>query len=319
MKYILYSTIFSTLLFSWELSGTGGDVDISKGDIKDNVIWAYQEGEWKTTIDTPLVKKLTSLKGGEGFWIKNRQTLPNLKKSDSYSWKEGWNLVSPVFRKWNLKEKFKSSLPFAWKYNSKDRWMVYFDKDVKGFKKFESVSVGEGVWIYLPKMDIKLDNQPLLCENGSCYDIDTTSGKYKIYLKTKSFNKELMFGFDLYRYSNKKHYKLAFGPFSISKNGVNSSKILTCVEKELDSGSCKNIDNNKEKFLSYSEGKLIIDSQKIASVFDKTIPHTKESFDMKIYISGFDDVKNFKNDADFETFLVTIKNSKSVKFKVTIR
>ncbi len=325
MRKIMIFLSFTIFLFGWELKGIRGDVAIADLNLSRSIIWAYQDGNWTTTDENSKYSKLTNLKGGEGYWIDtdmNIQTGPYI--NDGYEWQEGWNLVSPVFEKWNMRERFKDKVPFAWKYENGE-WKLFLLNGINWYRSFNYVDLNEGVWVYLPKIDIKMNNQPIFCKDGNCSKVNTTDTSYKIYIKIDKYNSDLKFAFDLYRYSNNTHYKLAFGPFQIDSNGVLTENISVCVKKEGKGGSCKSVDNSKDTFLRYEQGYLTVDSQKIAQIFGKTIPSTKEKFKMKIYIEGFD-VEGFTADNDFGTLgiegfgtWVKLTNNKSIEFEMEIK
>ena len=321
-KSILFltSVIF---LNAWQLNGTTKPINITPVDSTDNLIWAYQNGEWKTNFKTDKYPLLTKIDGGEGFWSYSSFYLENDSYNDTYKWKEGWNLVTLIFENWNLEEKFKDNSPAIWTYKN-GKWYLY-SKVYSYQNTFDTLNKGEGAWVYLPSINIKMNNIPLFCKDGKCSKLYTTDTNYHIYLKTSTYNTDLKFAFDLYRYSNSKHYKLAFGPFEIDGNQIKTSVIPVCVEKEGVGGSCKKVDNTTDTFVTYQNGYIKIDSQKVASLFDKSIPNTKEKFKMKIYIKGFD-VNGFKDDADFGTLgiegfgtWVTVTDNKSIEFEMEIK
>ena len=321
-KFLLFISIIINL-YSWELKGTAANLDINSLNLNGNIIWAYQNGEWKTNYPTDNHPTLQTINGGEGFWIYNDITLNDSVKIDNYKWRIGWNLVTPVFENWNLDDKFKNTAPVIWKYDN-NKWYLY-SKIYTYENTFDTLNIGEGAWVYVPEINIKMNNTPLFCENGKCSKLYTTNTSYNIYLKTNTYNTDLKFAFDLYRYSNNTHYKLAIGPFQINANGITTKEIAVCVEKEGVGGSCKKVDNTTNTFLTYKYGYLGIDSQKIATLFDKSIPNTKEKFSMKIYISGFD-INGFKNDNNFGTLgiegfgtWVSVTNNKSIKFEMEIK
>jgi len=321
MKKLIF-LIVNIAIYAWQLKGITYPININSTNNYNNMIWAFQNGQWKTNLLNTKYPILTNIEGGEGFWVYNTYNISNNYKKDTYEWREGWNLVTPVFEKWNMNNKFKGNIPFAWKYQN-NKWYLY--SPTFTYKNtFNILNIGEAAWVYIPSIDIKMNNTPIFCKDGNCSTLYTTDTAYNIYLKTDTYNTDLKFAFDLYRYSNNTHYKLAFGPFQIDSNGIKTNIIPVCVQKEGVGGSCKKIDNSKDTFLTYSNHYIKINSQKIASLFNKSIPNTKETFLMKIYISGFN-VNGFKNDKDFGTLGiegfggVSVTNDKSIEFEMEIK
>ncbi len=328
MKTLSILFLSCLALLGWELKGIQGDVNLSELNLSDNIIWAYENGEWKTSYNTSRYTQLRRLTGGMGYWMYKSSNIQTPNQNDNYQWSEGWNLVSPIFEDWNMSEKFKNHALVAWKYENKE-WKLYSTIGYFGYTAFNNLTIGEGAWVYLKSIDIKMNNQPIFCENGTCSKIITTNHNYTFSIKTDKFNSDLKFAFDLYRYSNNIHYKLAFGPFQIDQNGIKTENIRVCVQKGNTTDSCKPIDNTNEHFLDYKDGYLFVDAQKIAQSFNRTIPNTKEKFKMKIFIEGFD-VAGFKNDQDFGTLgiedpddsygvWVKLSNNKSIEFEMEIR
>jgi len=304
--------LLTSSLFAWDMIGWTAP---STPPSNDNITWCYQNGKFKTNIDYKDYPKLSKIEGGEACWSYKKISTTNDKK-DSFEWKEGWNFVTPIFENWDLKNKFLGNIPIAWKWDN-NKWYSYnFDYE----NSFSSLNVGEGMWVYVPKIDMKINTLPMFCKSGYCSDIVTKNKEYKFYLKTDSKN-QLKIAFDLYRESNKKHYKFAVGPFSISDL---NTKIPVCVEKEGVGGSCNKEDNKKDNFLKYENGYILVDAQQIAKNFNKSIPDTKEKFTITFYIEGFE-LDNFI-DNNFGTLgidgfgtWVTLDNSKSVKFNMEIK
>ena len=311
MKKNLIVLIFS-LLFSWDMQGFLAPSNPSS-TIK---MWCYQ-GKWKNNFNYKNYPKITQIEGGEACWVYNIINTDDNKK-DTYEWKEGWNFVTPIFENWNLDDKFRGNAIIGWRYKN-NRWEVY-NYNVKGFNKFNNLNIGEGMFVYIPTIEAKINTQPLFCEKGKCSDIITSNREYKFYLKAPE-DKDIKIAIDLYRYSNNLHYKFAVGPFKIEN--INT-KIPVCVEKEETGESCGNIDNTKERFLDYSNGYLVLDAQKIANHFNKSIPNTQEKFLIKLYIEGFN-LDNFVDEKfgtlgieGFGTW-VSLKNSKRIEFKLEVK
>jgi hypothetical protein len=314
MKKILI-IISTSLLFGWNMQGFTATT--TPPNIK---TWCYQNNTWKNNFNYGNFEQINEINGGEACWTHEEINL-NLDKKDTYNWHEGWNFISPVFKNWNLDEKFKGNALVAWKYENGE-WKVYYKKPVKGIKSFDNINIGEGMFVYIPKIDVKINNQAIFCKEGICSDVITANKDYKFYLKAPQ-NKQIKFAFDLYRYSNNTHYKLAVGPFKIINTNINE-EIPVCVEKEGIGGSCGEINNISETFLTYINGYLSIDAQKIANHFNKSIPNTSEKFKMKFYIEGFN-LANFINEnfgtlgmEGFGTW-VTLNNSKRIEFEMELK
>ena len=329
IKYLILTLWITSNLFSWSLLGTRVDKNISDLNLSSkDALWAYQDGAWKTTQNLPDFTQLQTIKGGEGFWSKYGISLPQSTSDKTIDWKTGWNLVSPINSEWNISEKFDNndSVNFAWAYQA-NAWRLYSKKDDNyGYAKFTKLSFGEGAWVYYaPATNLYFGSIPIYCKNGTCSKIATSDTSFLFKVKTDTFNKDLKIGFDLYRYSNDTHYKFAFGPFEIQENKelLQTPSIPVCVEKDGTSSSCKKIANTT-KFAYYQDGYLLINSQKIASLFNKSIPAVHENFKLKLFISGFY-ADGFINSEDFGTIgienfgiWVSIKDDKAVSFDVSI-
>lgn len=306
----------STILFAWDMKGFISPlipIDTAK-------IWCFQNNQWKNNFNYDDYQQISKIEGGEACWVNRNFTL-NLDKNDTYEWKEGWNFVTPIFNNWNLDKKFKDNALVAWKYENGE-WKIYYKNPVNGIENFDNLNIGEGMFVYIPKIDVKINNQPLFCKDGNCSEITTVNKNYKFYLKAPQ-NQEIKFAFDLYRELNNTHYKLAIGPFKIINNNI-TGNIPVCVSKENIGESCEKIDNNNETFLTYNNGYLSIDAQKIANHFNKSIPATSEKFKMKFYIEGFD-LDNFVNESfgtlgieGFGTW-VTLNEAKKIEFEMELK
>jgi hypothetical protein len=313
MKKLLL--FINTFLFAWEMQGFTAPTTPPN-----TKTWCYQQ-IWKNNFNYGNFEQIIKIEGGEACWTYEKINL-NLEKKDTYNWHEAWNFVTPIFKNWNLDEKFKGHALVAWKYQNK-KWKIYYKKyKITKLENFNNLNIGEGMFVYIPEIDVKINNQPLFCKDGNCSEIITTNRNYKFYLKAPQ-NKEIKFAFDLYRYSNNTHYKLAIGPFKISNSKINGN-IPVCVEKEESGGSCTNINNDNEKILSYNNGYLSIDAQKIANHFNKSIPNTSEKFKVKFYIENFD-LPDFTNEKfgtlgmeGFGTW-VNLDNSKKVEFEMELK
>ena len=303
----------ASLLFAWNMKGF-----TTKSSAPDVKTWCYDR-IWKNNFNYKGYPQIKTIEGGQACWVYSNISLPE-GNNDTYEWKEGWNFVTPVFENWNLDNKFKGNALIGWTYQE-GKWKIY-NYDVSGIDKFNTLNPGKGMFIYIPKIEAKINTQPLFCKEGNCSKIITSNKNYKFFLKAPQ-NKDIKFALDLYRYSNNLHYKFAIGPFKITDNTV-KVKIPVCVEKEGTGGSCKIMDNTKESFLSYQNGYLTIDAQKVANHFNKSIPNTNENFLIKLYIEGFD-LDNFTNEnfgtlgiENFGTW-VSLKNSKRIEFKLEVK
>ena len=328
VRYMIAVLVSVIYLLGWSLQGFRGDVNVSDMHLSSSdVLWAYQEGSWKTTQDSYIYGQLQSLKGGEGFWSKNELALSQPNPNKTISLKVGWNLITPVYDEWNLSQKFdtNSSVNFVWGY--KNGWKLYSKKDDNyGYAKLDTLSFGEGGWLYyMPTASLYFGSIPIYCNDGNCTTLETSDSSFLFKIKCDTFGSDLKVGMDLYRYSNDTHYKFAFGAFQITQGSslLSPSLIPVCVDKE-GTNSCKKV-SSSEKFAYYQDGYILIDSQKIASLFDKSIPDTKERFNLKLYISGFS-TAGFIDSDDFGTIgienfgtWVTIKNDKAVSFDIDMR
>ena len=310
-KFIL--PLSTSLLFAWNMQGF--TTPTNSPSVK---TWCYN-GKWENNFNYKSYTQISKIQGGEACWVYNKVS-QNEGNNDTYEWKEGWNFVTPVFENWNLDNKFKGNALIGWTYQNGE-WKVY-NYNVSGIDKFNTLNRGKGMFVYIPEIEAKINTQPLFCKEGNCSEIITSNKNYKFYIKAPQ-NKDIKFALDLYRYSNNLHYKFAIGPFKITDNTV-KVKIPVCVEKEGTGGSCGIMDNTKESFLSYQNGYLTIDAQKVANHFNKSIPNTNENFLVKLYIEGFD-LDNFTNETfgtlgieNFGTW-VSLKNSKRIEFKLEVK
>jgi hypothetical protein len=311
-KSIIFLNI--SLLFAWDMQGFSAPT--TPPQVK---TWCYQNKTWKNNFNYGKYAQISKIDGGEACWVYNK-TAPVAEKKDSYQWKEGWNFVTPIFQNWNLDDKFRGNALIAWKYDG-DKWKIY-NHNVNGIDNFNTLNTGEGMFVYIPKINAKINNQPLFCKDGNCSNIITADKNYRFYVKAPQ-NKDIKFAIDLYRYSNNIHYQFALGPFKITNYKINT-KIPVCVEKLGVGGSCGTIDNTKETFLTYNNGYLSINAKKIAEHFKKSIPDTKEKFLVKFYIEGFDlngfTPENFGT-LGMEGFgtWVSLKNSKKAQFQMELK
>lgn len=317
MFTIITIILFSIqLLFAWQIIGFLSPTNPS---IIKQKIWCYQNKKWKNNFNYGNFPQIKQIEGGEACWVYQDITTTDTKNY-TYNWHEGWNLVTPVYENWNLDNKFRGNALIGWRYEN-GKWEIYNYK-LNGFENFNSLNIGDGMWVYIPHIDVKLDNLALFCKDGNCSKIITQNPKYNFYIKAPQ-NTNIKIAVDLYRYSNNTHYKFAIGPFKITNNSINSN-IPMCVSKEGVGESCGNVDNSKEKILSYSNNYLIINAQAIANHFDKSIPNVKENFLVKIYIEGFD-LPEFTNEKfgtlgieGFGTW-VSLNNSKRIEFEMDVK
>jgi len=327
-RYMIFALFVGINLFGWSLLGLRGDKNLSSMGLgSDDVLWAYQDGSWKSNKNYSDIEQLVKIKGGEGFWSKNDINISQPSIKTGHIWSIGWNMVSPVYNDWNMSKKFDNneSIKYAWRYDQ-NSWKLYSKKaNNYGRERFSSLSIGQGAWIYyMPPTDLYFGSTGIYCDGGSCGTLKTSDNNFLFKIKTDSFASDMKVGFDLYRYSNKTHYKFALGPFKLQQSStyLAPSSIPVCVSKQGVGGSCNKIDSTK-KFAYYQNGFLVIDSQKIASLFGKSIPSSKEKFHLKLYISGFS-VNGFAKADDFGTMgvegfgtaWVTIKNDKAVQFDI---
>ena len=303
----------SSLLFAWNMKGF-----TSQTNPPETKTWCYN-GSWENNFHYKSYPQINKIQGGQACWVYNNISLTQ-GNNDTYKWKEGWNFVTPVFENWNLNDKFRGNALIGWSYKN-NKWEVY-NYNVSGVSNFNTLNTGEGMFVYIPKINIKINTQPLFCKNGECSKITTSNKEYKFYLKAPQ-NKDIKFAFDLYRYSNNTHYKFAIGPFKITDNKIDGN-IAVCVEKQGVGGSCENINNTKEKIMNYANGYLLIDAQQIAKHFNKSIPDTKEKFLVNLYTENFS--FPYETDKKFGTLgienfgtWVSLNNSKKIEFKMEIK
>ena len=303
----------SSLLFAWDMQGF-----TSQTNPPDTKTWCYN-ANWENNFHYKNYPQINKIQGGEACWVYNNISLKQ-GNNDTYKWKEGWNFVTPVFTNWNLNDKFRGNAKIGWKYKN-NKWEVY-NYNVNGIHNFNTLNIGEGMFVYIPKIDIKINTQPLFCTEGKCSNIITSNKEYKFYLKAPQ-NKDIKFAFDLYRYSNNTHYKFAIGPFKIVNNKIKGN-IPVCVEKESVGGSCGDINNTKENIMNYANGYLLIDAQQIAKHFHKSIPDTKEKFLVNLYTENFS--FPYETDKKFGTLgienfgtWVSLNNSKKIEFEMEIK
>ena len=307
--------IFSTsLLFAWNMQGF-----TTKSSAPSVKTWCYNNNVWENNFNYKGYPQISKIEGGEACWVYNKVS-QNEGNNDTYEWREGWNFVTPVYENWNLDNKFRGNALIGWKYKN-GKWEIY-NYNLKNFQNFNTLNIAQGMFIYIPNIDIKLDNFALFCKDGNCSKIITSNPQYNFYIKAPQ-NKNIKIAVDLYRYSNNTHYKFAIGPFEIKNNTINSV-IPMCVSKERVGESCGDINNTKEKILSYDNEYLSINTQTIAKHFDKSIPNVKENFLVNFYIEGFD-LPEFTN-AKFGTLgienfgtWVTLNNSKKIEFQMDIK
>jgi len=131
---------------------------------------------------------------------------------------------------------------------------------------------------------IYINGVALDCSNGKCSDIVTSNTSYTFKLQTPS-NANIKLGFELYRYSNKTTYKLAVDTIKIKDAKLENSIFHVCVEK-AGNGACNDVNNSKYHIIEYNKPFLVVNSQNVAKVFNKTIPNTKESFKIDFYVEG---------------------------------
>ena len=338
---VLFSQTISIKRYQWQLIGFPYEVNVSKLNLKPfDILWSYKNDKWycyakqyDSFADEYGCEKFERLEAGSGVWIGSRRDYDLIVETDKeerdkilYS---GWNLVTFKNKIDDINQTLfqNKGAKYIWGYKN-NKWQFVSSDGLKidGIENLKNIDKYQGIWVYLQSF-IKLNSKYLKCSNGKCLDITMNNNsnlKFALKLANKNYS-NVKIGIDLHRYGNNTNYKFAFGPFSIvyNKELLGTDSIPVCVSKK-NSNSCKKI-SNKEKFAYISDGFLIIDSQKIASLFSKSIPNAKERFKVKFYIYGMD-INGFVSDDDFgtlgiENFNIWVKivNNKSITFDLEFK
>jgi len=107
-------------------------------------IYSYNLGQWRLCH----TNQNCTLYAGEAFWLfatNSRSAREMVPSGDFVNWQSGsWSFVTPTVSPWYFDEAF-PTVELAWRYD--DGWMVYSDVEQNEFERFDSVGVGEGVWV----------------------------------------------------------------------------------------------------------------------------------------------------------------------------
>ena len=297
--------ISSVFLFGWNMKGF-----TSPTSPPNTQTWCYQNG-WKNNFNYGNFPQITQIEGGEACWIYDNIQINTNSKTDTYIWHTGWNFVTPIFEDWNISEKFKNYVPFAWKYKN-NKWYLYSITPTDYNYTFSNVNIGEGVWIYLNNLDISIANKPLICENGLCNTIITTLKNFNIKIKANSTN-NIKIAIDLYRYSNNTHYRFGIGPFDIENNEI-QYPIYTAAEKESNT-DLSSATQNMNSGIEYQNGYIILDLAQIAQNLNKSLPSTSENFKIDLYVQNMDLNNSVNGSLNFTLGDFSI-NGKKIEFEM---
>lgn len=331
IKIVLYFLmIYSSILAAseWKMLGA-----VNTFEVKSNskIAWLYRDNIWFTNQKN-YSHFLNKINRGEAYWCycDNRADF-DLAQTQSYArWHKGWNFVAPIYNEWNLNKKFGSHLKFAWRYGN-GIWMLYFpgNENSYNFVNFDTLSPGEGAWLYIDAVDIFMSGIPVFCENGICSDMEVPTNNYIIKLKSKTGKTGLKIGAVMQRDGSEKIYKFGVGPFSINVDGtIKNERIAVCVESSSSGSDCRK--EPAVKFLDYEDGYVILNGAALANFFidDKPdivekLTNTTGGFKMSIYSEGFDLKDMTSSDEAFGTigiegFGTYVKiGSKRVSFHIT--
>lgn len=157
---------------AWQLVGTRSDVNATSLNLQDSdVLWRYDNASWQYlkkghTLNIGL-NELSSLKAGEGFWIKPTNDY-NLSIPDgtfkNKTLQSGWNLLSPALLDSNLTQTYTTAqTPYAWMYEN-NAWKLWqFD----GTKAFDTVKLGQGYWLYYALNTLQIGSKQTALINGN--------------------------------------------------------------------------------------------------------------------------------------------------------
>jgi hypothetical protein len=94
--------VLASSLFGWNM--VGWSAPTTPPSDNENIIWCYQDGNFTTNFSNGKYPKLSKIEGGEACW--SEKNITNSTQNDTYQWVEGWNFVTPVFKNWNLNNRF---------------------------------------------------------------------------------------------------------------------------------------------------------------------------------------------------------------------
>ena len=309
MFTIITIILFSIqLLFAWQIIGFLSPTNPS---IIKQKIWCYQNKKWKNNFNYGNFPQIKQIEGGEACWVYQDINISFSSIEDNYIWHKGWNLVTPIFEDWNLSEKFKNYVPVAWKYEN-GKWYLYNILGIKYNNTFTTLKKGEGAWIYLKNLYVSIANKPLICEKGVCNKIITTLKNFNFKIETNTTN-NIKIAIDLYRYSNKTHYRFGIGPFNIINNSI-KYPIYTAAEKQ-NSDELESSTQNMNSGIEYENGYIILNLAQIAKNLNKTLPSTNEKFKIDLYISGIDIPDSINGNLNFTLGDFNI-NGKKLEFEM---
>lgn len=179
--YIILFFIFTSVLSAqsiqlknneWHLIGTRNDINTSSLNLKlGDLLWKYDNSQWqylrKGYSYNLALSEMTSIKAGEGFWIKPSSDY-NLSIPDSSfqnkTLQTGWNLLSPAVQDINLTQIYTTSqTPYAWSYENATWHLWQFD----GTKAFETVKLNQGYWLYYAAQSISIGTKQTPLSKGT--------------------------------------------------------------------------------------------------------------------------------------------------------
>lgn len=156
----------------WQLIGTRNDINTSSLNLQyGDLLWKYDSAQWQYLrkgyhYDLSL-NEMTSIKAGEGFWIKPSSDY-NLSMPDGIlknkTLQSGWNLLSPAIQDINLTQTYTTSqTPYAWGYEN-GTWKLW---QLNGTKAIETIKLNQGYWLYYAAQMINIGTQQTPLSNGT--------------------------------------------------------------------------------------------------------------------------------------------------------
>lgn len=182
---------------SWFMLGASSDATSSSLQRDGESIYTYEaNGTWNEYNST----NIGTIKAGSGFWLKSNETSRTITMNTSTIQKNltlGWNFVSPVKDSWNIQNDF-PNIDFGWRYTNGD-WQLYNQQNKDyGFVSFNTISLGEGVWLNVDYSG-KIGNYSVLIQNGI---FDEFSKNYTVSEVQEAFLDDVKNLFDLSFYTD---------------------------------------------------------------------------------------------------------------------